>query len=341
MIDMLHPDSLCLDRIIWAVALLRRGKLVVFPTETVYGLGANAFDEQACRAIFASKKRPHSNPLIVHVADLAAAERIVVFSRAARKLAEACWPGPLTIVLPRHPDCELAPSVTAGLSTVAIRIPAHPVAADLLERCGFPVAAPSANRSGRLSPTCASHAAGPSGVKAALILDGGECTYGLESTVVAFVQDQPAIVRLGSLAPESIHALLPSVTISPAAQLDSSNAGTAYQADLVPAPIAPGMAFRHYAPMVPLRINARTPDAGEVLLGFGGTEGAALDLSPSGDLAEAAHHLFDYLHRLSKLQLEQQNPAGIAVVPIPARGLGLAINDRLARASGCVKLAKP
>ena len=298
-----------------AARLLRDGHLVVFPTETVYGLGANALDEFAVGAIFAVKQRPRFNPLIVHVYDRAEAEEIVHFQPLAARLAEAFWPGALTLVLPRREPSPLARLVSTGLDTAAVRAPAHPIARALVEAAGVPIAAPSANRSGRLSPTTAADAAEELAGAVPLILDGGPCMVGLESTVIGFEGEPPVLLRPGAIARAQIEALVGPLRL-PA---EDSIA-------------APGMLTSHYAPRARLRRNAEHVEADEALLAFGREvpQGARMtcNLSPRGDLREAAANLFSMLRSLDK-----SGAATIAVSPIPNQGLGEAINDRLARAA--------
>lgn len=296
-----------------AARLLRAGRLVAFPTETVYGLGADATDGKAVAAIYAAKDRPSFNPLIVHVPEAEAAGALVVFDDRARALAAAFWPGPLTLVLPRRPHCPIAHLASAGLDSLAVRVPAHPVALDLLRACGLPLAAPSANRSEEVSPTAAEHVAESLGDRVELILDGGPCRVGLESTVVDLTGPQATLLRPGGLASEAVEAL-----VGPLAAAGKEGA-----------PRSPGMLRRHYAPRLPLRMNACCPGDGEALLAFGpAPEGTALNLSPTGDLTEAAANLFAMLR-----QLDRGDYTGIAVRPIPEEGLGRAINDRLRRAA--------
>jgi L-threonylcarbamoyladenylate synthase len=295
---------------------LRAGELVAFPTETVYGLGADATNEAAVARVFAVKARPRFNPLIVHVADRAAAERLAQFDARARRLAERFWPGPLTIVLRRRDDAGLSLLVSAGLDTVAVRAPNHPVAQALLTAAARPIAAPSANVSGRISPTTAAHVAADLDGRVALILDGGPCRVGLESTVVDLSGHKAALLRPGGTAVEELEAL-----VGPIA---AAGAGPAR---------SPGMLRRHYAPGRPLRLNATDARPGEALLGFGPAAGpAVLNLSPRGDLVEAAANLFAMLRALDS----EPGYTGIAVAPIPEYGLGLAINDRLRRAAAPV-----
>jgi len=297
------------EAIAHAARLLRGGKLVAFPTETVYGLGADARNGKAVAGIFAAKGRPHFNPLIVHVRDLAEAERHAVFSNIARKLAQAFWPGALTLVLPRRPGTPLSELVSAGLDTVALRVPAHPIAAALLREADLPIAAPSANPSGRISPTAAAHVAAGLSREVDLILDGGAAPLGLESTVIGFDVDAPVLLRPGAIARQTIEAVA-----GPLAAADAAIR-------------SPGQLESHYAPRAALRLNAGKKEAGEILLGFGPSPDAGLNLSPTGDLVEAASNLFAMLHALDR------QGSRIAVAPIPETGLGEAINDRLRRAA--------
>ncbi|MDR9484528.1 MAG: L-threonylcarbamoyladenylate synthase [Sediminimonas sp.] len=306
--ETLAPDEGGIAR---AAALLEGGGLVALPTETVYGLGADARNGLAVARIFEAKGRPRFNPLIVHVASIQAAQRYVEWPEQADVLAGAFWPGPLTLVLPLRADAGLSPLVTAGLDTLAIRVPAHPLARRLLEVFGGPVAAPSANPSGRISPTTAAHVlAGLSG-RIEAVLDGGPCPVGVESTIVG-LSPRPALLRPGGLPSEAIEAALGEAL---AGHEDGA------------APTAPGQLASHYAPNAGMRLNAETPREGEAFLGFG--PGACdLNLSESGDLTEAAANLFGHLH-----QLDASGAKAIAVAPIPDRGLGRAINDRLRRAA--------
>ena len=295
-----------------AASLICDGQLVAFPTETVYGLGADAGNESAVTAVFAAKDRPRFNPLIVHVADLELAETVAVFDESARELARAFWPGPLTLVLPRASDSGLSLLVSAGLDTVAVRVPDHPVARALLKSSNRPVAAPSANPSGKISPTTAAHVVDSLGDRVAMILDDGPCPVGVESTVIDLSSGEAALLRPGGVPIEAVETLVGPMT--PAA------AGP---------PRAPGMLDRHYAPSLPLRLDAWTANVGEALLGFGSeAHGETLNLSPAGDLREAAANLFAMLRALDTSDFE-----GIAVAPIPDDGLGQAINDRLRRAA--------
>jgi L-threonylcarbamoyladenylate synthase len=294
-----------------AAAVLARGGLVAFPTETVYGLGADARNDHAVARIFAAKGRPSFNPLIVHVTDLAAAQAICDFDDAALRLAAAFWPGALTLVLPLRADAGVSRLVTAGLNSVAVRVPDHNVAQGLLAAFGGPVAAPSANPSGKISPTTAAHVAAGLTGKIEALVDGGACAVGVESTIVSCL-GAPALLRAGGIAAEDITACLG----APLALAQATDA-----------PTAPGQLVSHYAPQGAVRLNVTTPLAHETLLGFGAVD-AALNLSPAGDLTQAAANLFDYLHRL-----DAQGAQAIAVSPIPQTGLGLAINDRLRRAA--------
>jgi L-threonylcarbamoyladenylate synthase len=314
----LTPDEAGLDR---AAALLRDGGLVAFPTETVYGLGADATNGEAVAGIYAAKERPRFNPLIAHVASLDAALDQGVFDRTARSLAEAFWPGPLTLVVPAASACTVSDLARAGLPSVALRVPAHPVAIALLARVGRPVAAPSANRSGRVSPTTASHVLADLDGRVDAVLDGGAAPVGIESTVVACLDGPPRLLRPGGAAREAIEAGLGGALLSPAE--DGAR------------PLAPGMTASHYAPRAAVRLDATAIRPGEAALMFGpelppGAEdaGAALNLSPRGDPAEAAANLFAHLRAL-----DASGAAIIAVAPIPATGLGEAINDRLRRAA--------
>ncbi len=298
-----------------AARLLRDGRLVAFPTETVYGLGGDATSGRAVAAIFAAKGRPRFNPLIVHVPGLAEAEALAVFDRRARQIVGRFWPGPLSLVLPRRQDCGLSLLAVAGLDTVALRAPAHPVAQALLRAAGRPIAAPSANRSGRVSPTEAAHVAEELGSRVALILDGGRTAVGLESTVLDLSGPTPALLRPGGVTVEELTLLL--------GPLAAAGIG---------APRSPGMLASHYAPSLPLRLDAADARPDEALLAFGPDAPAGFAevmwLSRRGDLAEAAANLFAMLRRLDRPPF-----AAIAVAPIPDTGLGRAINDRLRRAA--------
>jgi L-threonylcarbamoyladenylate synthase len=310
------------DAIARAAGFLREGRLVAFPTETVYGLGGDATNPRAVARIFALKERPRFNPLIVHVADRAAAEEIAVFDARAREAARNFWPGPLSLVLPRRAGCAVALLASAGLDTVAVRVPANRVARALLEAAGRPVAAPSANRSGRISPTLAAHVAAEFAPDPPLIIDGGACAVGLESSVLDLTGAVPMLLRPGGVTLEALAALF-----GPVATPSHGAAGEG-----IAAPRAPGMLASHYAPALPVRLDALSARPGEALLAFGPTapEGFAeiLWLSPEGDLAAAAGNLFAMLRRLDRPEF-----AAIAVTPIPEEGLGRAINDRLRRAA--------
>jgi L-threonylcarbamoyladenylate synthase len=300
-----------LDR---AVAALRAGGLVILPTETVYGLAADASNPLSVAAVYAAKGRPSFNPLIAHVADLAAARRIAVLDERAERLARAFWPGPLTIVAPIANAAAVCDLARAGLDTVAVRVPGHPLARALLEAFGGPVVAPSANRSGRPSPTTFADAVEETGPSAAEALDGGPCAVGLESTVVAVLPDAPArLLRPGAVTRAQIEAL-----IGPLAEADGD------------AKRSPGRLALHYAPDAPVRINVTRPEPGEAFLAFG-PDDSPFNLSPSGDLVEAAANLFALLRAADRTR-----PTAIAVAPIPAEGLGEAINDRLKRAAGFI-----
>jgi len=297
-----------------AAALLLAGQTVAFATETVYGLGADATNDRAVAEIFAAKARPVFNPLIVHLPDLAAAEAIAVFTPQARLLAEFFWPGPLTLVLPLRQGAGIAPLVTAGLDTVAIRVPAHPLAQRLLRAFGGPVAAPSANPSGRISPTRADHVIAGLGGRIAAVLDGGACPVGVESTIVGF-DPAPCLLRPGGLVAERIAQFLGAALLPPP--------------DMLVTPNAPGQLASHYAPAARLRLGITDPSPDEVHIAFGAAPGA-LNLSAAGDLTEAAAALFHLLRRADALAGAQGR---ISVAPIPAHGLGHAINDRLTRAA--------
>ena len=295
-----------------ASALLQDGALVALPTETVYGLGADARNDRAVAEIFSAKGRPSFNPLIVHLPDVEAVRSYVEWTDTAEILASAFWPGALTLVLPLRPDSGIAPLVTAGLSTVAVRVPAHPLAQALLRAFGGPVAAPSANRSGQISPTTADHVERSLGGRVAAILDGGPCPVGLESTIVdASEAGAPRLLRPGGIPAEALEQALG----HPLEIRDGSEAIS-----------APGQLRSHYAPAVSVRLNATDWREGEATLGFGPVS-ADLNLSPAGDLTEAAANLFGHLHALD----ETGRP--IAVSPVPMHGLGCAINDRLSRAA--------
>lgn len=307
----LPPEDSFFER---CAARLHEGGLVAFPTETVYGLGADARNDTAVAQIYATKGRPGFNPLIVHLAYADDAEKYAILSPLARKLAEAFWPGPCTLVLERHADCPLSLLVSAGLDSVALRVPAHPVAHRLLRTSGLPLAAPSANRSGRISPTEAAHVAAEFPETDLPVLDGGACKVGLESTVIDVRGTAPVLLRPGAITEEDITAVC---GIPP---LHAQHAPKELH--------SPGMLASHYAPDRPVRLNADSANAGEAFLAFGPHGAGDLNLSPEGDLVEAAANLFAYLRRL-----DAEPYTGIAIAPIPDLGLGLAINDRLKRAA--------
>lgn len=298
---------------------LTQGELVAFPTETVYGLGADATNSKAVAAIYQAKGRPSFNPLIAHYPSQEAAAKDAIFSEQALQLAQAFWPGPLTLVLPKKKDSKVCALATSGLDTIAVRVPAHPVALELLKACGTPIVAPSANPSGFLSPVTAQQVEKGLGLKINWILDGGKTTKGLESTIVDCTTDTPTILRHGPLTLEMLAKTVPTITESFSHQEH--------------APKAPGMLLQHYAPHCPLRLTITNPQPKEGLLAFGsglmplGFD-YILNLSPTGDLQEAAANLFDYLHKLEDL-----NVSGIAVMSIPREGLGEAIHDKLKRAA--------
>ncbi len=295
-----------------AAAVIRAGGTVAVPTETVYGLAARADSDQAVAAIYRAKGRPDFNPLIVHVGDLAQAETLARFDHAARALATAFWPGPLTLVLPRHDAAGLSAAVSAGLPTLALRVPAHPVIRALIAEARLPLAAPSANRSGSVSPTSAAHVAASLGDRVDLILDGGDCKRGIESTIVAIRPGGGwSVLRPGPIAPADIAALL-----GPA---QASLAGGVIE--------APGQLASHYAPGKPVRLNAATHSHDEFMIGFGPVAGA-ITLSAAGDCAEAAARLYACLHTAAAAPLPR-----IAIAPVPDHGIGEAINDRLRRAA--------
>jgi L-threonylcarbamoyladenylate synthase len=307
-----------------AARCLSEGGLVAFPTETVYGLGTDAAQAPAIARLYEAKGRPSFNPLIAHVADIAAARQIARFDATALKLAEAFWPGPLTLVLRKAPHCPVAELATAGLDTVAIRVPAHPVAKALLRAFGGAVVAPSANLSGHVSPTTAAHVAGDLTGRIDLIVDGGPVTVGIESTIVACFEEA-MLLRPGGLPREEIERVLGHALQRPPEDVFTDDAQ----------PLAPGMLASHYAPRTPVRLNASHVDPDEALLAFGPVEAngahaakAAMNLSAAGDLNEAAVHLFGYLRAL-----DTSGARAIAVMGVPHHGLGEAINDRLRRAA--------
>jgi L-threonylcarbamoyladenylate synthase len=299
-----------------AAKALAKGEIAAFPTETVYGLGANALNAAAVAKVFAAKDRPRFNPLIVHVLGEEEAEAYAVINDTARGLMRAFWPGPLSLVLPRKSGCAIADLVSSGLDTIALRAPSHPVARALLEAARLPIAAPSANRSGRVSPTTATHVEAELGSLPAMILDGGPCTLGLESTVLGIDGDEVSLLRLGALPRQEIETVLGRKLAKrkPTSHVTS-----------------PGQLATHYAPVTPLRLDASKPRHGEAFLAFGSNApsfaGPTINLSRRGDLTEAAANFFAALRTLDGAGAET-----IAVMPIPDRGLGEAINDRLKRA---------
>lgn len=296
-----------------AAQALKAGQLVAFPTETVYGLGADATNDKAVALVYAVKRRPAFNPLIVHVPAAEEAYRLGDFPEAARRLAEAFWPGPLSIVVPRARNCPVSLLASAGLESLALRVPNHAMALDLLRAVGRPVVAPSANPSGRVSPTTADHVRRHLSSKVAVILDGGRCKVGVESTVVSFLDGGPKLLRPGGIARAEIERV----------------AGVALAVETHAArPHAPGQLESHYAPHAELRLQAEAPRNGEAYLGFGNHAHGPYSLSASGDLVEAAANLFRLLH-----EIDATGVSRIAVAPIPHHGLGEAINDRLMRAA--------
>ncbi len=297
-----------------AAEALKRGDLVAFPTETVYGLGADATNDRAVARVYAAKGRPAFNPLIVHVAEADAAFHLTNFPTAATKLANAFWPGPLTIVARRTSDCPVSLLASAGLPSIAVRVPNHPVALELLRQFGLPLVGPSANPSGRISPTTAEHVRRHLGSQVSMILDGGRCKVGVESTVVSFLEASPKLLRHGGISRVEIERIIGSpLTVKAHATR----------------PHAPGQLVSHYAPRAEIRLNAEAPRNGEAYLGFGPLHAhGPYSLSPSGDLVEAAASLFRLLH-----DIDATGVTAIAVAPIPHHGLGEAINDRLLRAA--------
>jgi L-threonylcarbamoyladenylate synthase len=302
-----------------AVEHLRNGRLVAFPTETVYGLGGDATSDLSVTRIFAAKDRPRFNPLIIHLPDLAAVRSQVVLDDRARRLADLFWPGALTLVLPRRADCRVSLLASAGLDSLAVRVPAHPLAQQLLRAVGRPIAAPSANRSGRVSPTTAAHVRDELGGRVSLILDGGPCRVGLESTVLDLTQEPARLLRPGGIAQAALEAVLGPIERAAPIADGVARAG-------------PGMMTSHYAPRLPVRLDATDPRPDEAFLAFGpvpaGARAPDLQLSPAGDTAEAAQRLFASLRAL-----DRPGFTGIAIMPIPDDGLGAAINDRLRRAA--------
>lgn len=312
-----------------AAGILRAGGLAAFPTETVYGLGADARSDRAAAAIYAAKGRPPNNPLIAHVSSLAAAEALAAFPPLARRLAEAFWPGPLTLVLEARPEAGLSAVVTAGGSRVGLRIPAHPTALALLEAFGGPLAAPSANRSGAVSPTTADHVLEGLAGRIDAVIDAGPCAVGVESTILLVEEGGARLLRPGGLTLESLEAAAGGPIQAAADEEDAA------------APLSPGRLSSHYAPKAGLRLNAAAPRPGEAWLGFGPDPAEAelavlrRNLSPSGDPAEAAARLFALLREMDSELAARSGGAGgfIAAAPVPERGLGRAVNDRLRRAA--------
>lgn len=297
-----------------AAQALREGRLVAFPTETVYGLGADATSDAAVASVYAAKGRPSFNPLIAHVPDVEAAFALGNFTAEAKALARAFWPGPLSLVVPRAASCPVSLLASAGLDSIAIRIPSHPIALDLLKAAGRPVVAPSANPSGRISPTTAEHVRRNLKDKVAIVLDGGRCKVGVESSVVSVLADGPKLLRQGGVPRADIETVLGhAIAIEPRSAR----------------PHAPGQLLSHYAPHAELRLNAEGPREGETYLGFGPLHAhGPYTLSARGDLVEAAANLFRLLH-----EIDATGAARIAVAPVPHHGLGEAINDRLMRAA--------
>jgi len=311
--QVLQPND---DAIAAAARCLKNGGLVAFPTETVYGLGADAGNGEAIARLYAAKGRPSFNPLIAHVASLAAARKLARFSADAEKLAAKFWPGPLTLVLPKLPGGAVADLALAGLESVALRVPAHPLAQALLAAFDGPIVAPSANRSGHVSPTSAAHVLSDLRGRVDMLIDGGPCAVGVESTIVGCL-GEPTLLRPGGVARADIERALGHPLALAASDDD--------------APLAPGMLSSHYAPKAKLRLDAEAPQPGEALLAFGPHAPASvmtLNLSPRGDVIEAAANLFSHLRAL-----DASGTARIAVMKVPHEGLGEAINDRLARAA--------
>ena len=314
------PDSAGLER---AGALLRAGALVAFPTETVYGLGADATQATAIAALYAAKGRPQFNPLIAHVATLEQAKKEGIFNATALALAERFWPGPLTLVVPRRPDGTVCDLACAGLGSIGLRLPSHPIARYLIEKAGRPIAAPSANRSGHISPTTPDHVWDDLNTRIDAVLEGYASPVGVESTIIACLDDSPVILRHGGITREMITDCLGINLADPRTTADSTQ------------PLAPGMLETHYAPNAIVRLEAESVGQGEAVLLFGAGQPDGMDeatprlnLSPRGDLTEAAANLYAYLRRLDRPGMN-----GIAVMPIPDHDLGAAINDRLRRAA--------
>jgi len=317
MTEVLQADAVGIAR---AAALLRKGSLVAFGTETVYGLGADATNDSAVASIFAAKGRPRFNPLICHYPDNYAVFADVIASKDARRLAAALYPGPLTLVLPRQGDCAVSLLASAGLDTLAVRVPAHDVALELLRETGRPIAAPSANRSGKVSPTAVQHVLDELSGRIQAVLDCGPCPVGLESTVLDLCAAEPVLLRPGGATVEEIEAIIGPVRRAHGVQ---------------DAPRSPGLSRSHYAPTLPVRLCALEVQSNEALLAFGppvAGSGAVFQLSDAGDLTEAAARLFAGLRRLDE-EAAALGLVGIAVMPVPYSGLGRAINDRLRRAA--------
>jgi L-threonylcarbamoyladenylate synthase len=314
------------DAIAAAAHVLADGKLVAFPTETVYGLGADATNGEAVARLYAAKGRPRFNPLIAHVADRAAAERVGIIGPTAQRLGDAFWPGPLTLVVPKSANCGISALALAGMDTVAVRVPALPIARELLREFGGPIVAPSANRSGHVSPTTAQHVQEDLTGRIDLILDGGPTTVGLESTIVACVTDRPVLLRPGGIARKDIERVLGGPVETALDAVEENGAAR---------PVAPGQLASHYAPRTPVRLNIESVSEDDALLAFGtplaaGAERAVavLNLSETGDLVEAAANLFAHLR-----MLDTSGAKSIVAMQIPDQGLGEAINDRLRRAA--------
>jgi L-threonylcarbamoyladenylate synthase len=308
------------ENIARAAEALRNGALVAFPTETVYGIGADATNDSAVAKIFKAKNRPTFNPLIITTTGTNAARRFANISADDARILENFWPGPLSAILPRADSSPISRLASAGLETLAVRVPADASAQALLKAAGVPIAAPSANSSGKISATTAAHVAHDLDGNVDIILDGGPCAVGVESTILDLTTNPPAILRHGGVTYEAIEEALgvfPAMGATEDTNHDASNP-----------PTAPGMMRSHYAPSIPVRLNAHHAEAGEALLGFGATQGATETLSAQGDLTEAAARLFDCLH-----QLDDGRFTGLAIAPIPEQGLGRAINDRLRRAA--------
>ena len=296
-----------------AAAQLRAGKLVAFPTETVYGLGANAYINEAVASIYEAKRRPSFNPLIVHFNNIDNVKQQVVWNEWSEKIAEKFWPGAVTFILNRTKNCQLSLLVSAGLDTVAVRIPSNKIANKLIEESGCPIAAPSANASGKISPTTAEHVETSLGSRIPYIVNGGSCAIGLESTVIDLSGKNPTLLRFGGVTLGQLNAIIGPISLC-------------YNENII---LSPGMLSRHYAPDTPIRLNATKFSKTETVLGFGPrAPTSAFNLSSTGNLIEAAANLFNFMHKLNK-----PGASPIAVMPIPEVGLGQAINDRLRRSA--------